>query len=94
VSADRSNPKPSHKPALPVAELSTLSGWRQQRVTGCFDDVQSDDVLRIDKGLKALAALIDAGASESLVAAEFSRRGLGVAAVQARMAMIRTRQAA
>lgn len=89
-------PYQEHKPGqpLPVIELSSLSGWRRQRVTGCFDDVQSDDVSRIDKGLRALAALIDAGAPERLVAAEFSRRGLGAAAVQARMAMIRARQAA
>lgn len=79
------------QPSL-VTELSAWSGWRTQRVRACFDDVQSDDVLRIDKGLKALAALIDAGACERLVVAEFDRRGLGEAAIRVRIAMIRSRQ--
>jgi hypothetical protein len=78
--------------ASPVAELATVSGWRARRVTACFDCLDSDDTSRIGRGLEALAALLDAGAPEVLVAAEFRRRGLGEAALDVRMAVIRSRQ--
>lgn len=75
-----------------MAELTAWFTERRQRVTACFDDVDGDDTTRIDCGLRALAALLDAGMPEALVAAEFRRRGLGDAALEARMAMIRARR--
>jgi hypothetical protein len=77
----------------PLTELAALSGWREQRVTACFDDVDSDDAKRIGKGLAALAALLDAGAPEPLLAAAFRQRGLGEAALDVRMKVIRARRA-
>jgi hypothetical protein len=76
----------------PVAQLAQLCGWRQRQVTACFDDVDGDDARRIGKGLDGLAALLDAGAPEWLLAAEFRRRGLGDAALALRMAVIRARR--
>jgi hypothetical protein len=75
-----------------LAEWAAASGWSRQRVTACFDDVDGDDPRRIGKGLDALAALLDAGAPESLLAAEFRRRGLGEGALVLRMAVIRARR--
>jgi hypothetical protein len=77
---------------FPIAELVTVSGWPQQRVTACFDDVECDDARRIGEGLEALAALLDTGAAEALLAAEFRRRGLGEAALALRLMVIRARR--
>lgn len=85
---------PADRSASPVVDLAAATGWSAQRVTACFDDVDGDDVSRIGRGLIALAALLDAGAPELLVAAEFKRRGLGEAALAVRMAVIRCRQTA
>jgi hypothetical protein len=83
---------PAERGPSSIADLAAASGWRQQRVTACFDDVEGDDARLIDKGLDTLAALLDAGASESLLAAEFRRRGLGEAALALRLAVIRARR--
>jgi hypothetical protein len=82
---------PENPAPLPIAELAALCGWRERRVSACFDDVESDDPRRIVKGLKALAALLDGGAPEALLAAEFRRRGLGEAALEMRLRVIRAR---
>jgi hypothetical protein len=83
---------PADRCTSPVAELAAASGWRQQRVTACFDDVEGDDARRIGKGLDALAALLDAGGPESMLAAEFRRRGLSGAALALRLTLIRARR--
>jgi hypothetical protein len=83
---------PEDRCTSPIAELAATTGWRPQRVTACFDDVEGDDARRIGKGLDALAALLDAGATEALLAAEFRRRGLGEAALALRLAVIRARR--
>jgi hypothetical protein len=75
-----------------IAGLAAASGWRRLRVSACFDDIEGDDARRIGKGLDALAALLDAGAPESLLAVEFRRSGLGEAALALRMDMIRARR--
>jgi hypothetical protein len=85
---------PADRCTFAIAELAAASGWCQQRVTACFDDVEGDDARRIGNGLDALAALLAAGAPESLLAAEFTRRGLGPAAIEVRMSVIRSRGAA
>jgi hypothetical protein len=85
---------PADRCTSAIAELAAASGWRRQRVTACFDDVEGDDARRIGNGLDALAALLDAGAPESLLAEEFRRGGLGPAALKMRMSVVRSRGAA
>ena len=77
---------------MPFAELTAWSPERRQHLSACFDDVGGDDIARIDRGLQALAALLDAGMPEAMLVAEFRRRGLGDAALEMRMVMIRARQ--
>jgi hypothetical protein len=62
-------------------------------VSACFDNLDGDDAPRIIRGLEAMAALLDAGAAESLVAAEFRRRGLSDGALELRLHVIRARRA-